>query len=76
MMRDALLFLLKVYKAGISPFLGYNCRFYPSCSDYAAEAIATHGAIKGSYLALRRVLKCHPFHEGGEDPVPPCNHSH
>jgi hypothetical protein len=56
--------------------MGNNCRFFPSCSTYAQEAIATHGALKGSYLALLRVTRCHPWHEGGEDPVPPCSHPH
>jgi putative membrane protein insertion efficiency factor len=50
--------------------LGPRCRFYPSCSSYGLEAIQLHGAAKGSYLTLRRLLKCHPFHEGGIDPVP------
>ncbi len=76
MMRNAVIFLLRAYKLCISPFLGYHCRFYPSCSDYAQEAIATHGVIKGSYLAIRRLSRCHPWHEGGEDPVPPCTHTH
>ncbi len=75
-MRHVLLFLLRAYKLCISPFLGNHCRFYPSCSEYAAEAIRTHGAVKGSYLAMRRLSKCHPWHEGGEDPVPPCTHTH
>ncbi|WP_395826393.1 membrane protein insertion efficiency factor YidD [Collimonas sp.] len=70
-MKMPLLFLLRLYKLGISPFLGQNCRFYPSCSDYAAEAIRTHGALKGSMLAGRRLCKCHPWHPGGVDPVPP-----
>ena len=50
--------------------LGSNCRFYPSCSSYSLEAISRHGAIIGSYLTLKRVLKCHPYHQGGIDPVP------
>jgi putative membrane protein insertion efficiency factor len=75
-MRRLLIFLISCYKACLSPFLGNNCRFYPSCSDYAQEAIAAHGIIKGSYLAVLRVSRCHPWHEGGEDPVPPCSHSH
>ncbi|MFC5473261.1 membrane protein insertion efficiency factor YidD [Paraherbaspirillum soli] len=70
-MKMSLLFLLRLYKLGISPFLGQNCRFYPSCSDYAAEAIRTHGALKGSLLAGVRLCKCHPWHAGGLDPVPP-----
>ncbi len=75
-MQRILITFLKVYKACLSPFLGNNCRFYPSCSDYAQEAVATHGALKGSYLALRRLGKCHPWHEGGVDQVPPCSHTH
>ncbi|MDD2739053.1 MAG: membrane protein insertion efficiency factor YidD [Methylomonas lenta] len=69
-MRFLLITLIKVYKYFISPLLGPSCRFYPSCSSYGLEAIQLHGAAKGSYLTLRRLLKCHPFHEGGIDPVP------
>ena len=70
-MKRALLALLRAYKLCISPFLGQNCRFFPSCSDYAREAIAAHGAVKGSVLAGWRLCKCHPWHCGGLDPVPP-----
>lgn len=66
-----LLLLLKGYKLGISPFLGQHCRFFPSCSDYAHEAILNHGAVRGSLLAGRRLCKCHPWHTGGIDLVPP-----
>jgi hypothetical protein len=69
-MKTVLLLLLRAYQLGISPFLGQNCRFYPSCSQYAAEAIREHGALKGGMLATRRVCKCHPWHPGGVDPVP------
>jgi putative membrane protein insertion efficiency factor len=69
-MKTLLLLLLRAYKLGISPFLGQNCRFYPSCSDYAAEAVREHGALHGSALAARRLCKCHPWHPGGLDPVP------
>ncbi|MGJ0492928.1 MULTISPECIES: membrane protein insertion efficiency factor YidD [Methylobacter] len=69
-MRFILITLIKFYKYFISPLLGNNCRFYPSCSAYALEALQLHGAIIGSYLTLRRLSKCHPFHEGGIDPVP------
>jgi putative membrane protein insertion efficiency factor len=69
-MQFLLIILIKFYKYFISPLLGDRCRFYPSCSSYSLEAIQLHGALKGSYLALRRVLKCHPFNEGGIDPVP------
>ena len=75
-MRRLLITILSVYKACISPLLGNHCRFYPSCSSYAMDAIEAHGVIKGSYLTLKRLGKCHPWHEGGVDPVPPCNHTH
>lgn len=75
-MRRLFIVLIDCYKLLLSPFLGNHCRFYPSCSSYARDAIATHGAIKGSYLATRRLLRCHPWHEGGVDPVPPCQHNH
>ena len=75
-MRRLLIFFFSFYKACLSPFMGNNCRFYPSCSSYAQEAIDTHGAMKGSYLTLLRVTRCHPWHEGGEDPVPPSPHRH
>ncbi|MCS6763271.1 MAG: membrane protein insertion efficiency factor YidD [Candidatus Protistobacter heckmanni] len=63
--------LIRAYKLAVSPYLRKNCRFYPSCSDYAAQAIAAHGPAKGSWLAARRICRCHPFSEGGVDPVPP-----
>jgi len=63
--------LIRIYQLAISPLLGQHCRFYPSCSSYAIQAIETHGAIKGSWLAITRLSKCHPFHPGGVDPVPP-----
>ncbi|OYV18026.1 MAG: hypothetical protein CG441_1275 [Methylococcaceae bacterium NSM2-1] len=65
-----LIAIIKFYKYFISPLLGSNCRFYPSCSSYSLEALQNHGAIIGSYLTLKRLLKCHPFHQGGIDPVP------
>jgi putative membrane protein insertion efficiency factor len=70
-MKAVLLLLLRGYKLGVSPFLGQNCRFYPSCSDYAAEAVREYGALKGGALAAKRLCKCHPWHPGGVDPVPP-----
>jgi putative membrane protein insertion efficiency factor len=66
-----MLLLLRGYKLCISPFLGQHCRFYPSCSDYAQQAIIDHGVARGSLLAGRRLCKCHPWHAGGFDPVPP-----
>jgi len=62
--------MIRLYQYLLSPLLGNNCRFYPSCSCYAQQAINDHGTLRGGYLSLRRVLKCHPFHSGGFDPVP------
>jgi len=62
--------LLRGYKRYISPLLGQNCRFYPSCSEYAMEAIRRHGHLEGGLLAARRLSRCHPLNEGGHDPVP------
>jgi hypothetical protein len=62
--------LLAAYQRVVSPLLGQNCRFHPSCSRYAIEAVAAHGVLRGGWLALRRLSRCHPFHEGGLDPVP------
>ena len=68
--RRALVRSLKFYKRNISPMLPPCCRFVPTCSEYAMEAIGKYGAVKGGYLAARRVLRCNPFHPGGYDPVP------
>ena len=65
-----LLVLIRCYKYAISPILGQNCRFYPSCSDYTAQAIEKHGALKGVHLGLKRISRCHPWNPGGFDPVP------
>jgi uncharacterized protein len=62
--------LLNAYRRFVSPLLGPRCRFYPSCSAYALEAVQVHGALRGSWLAVRRLSRCHPFHAGGLDPVP------
>ena len=62
--------LLRIYQYAISPMLGRSCRFDPSCSEYAAEALERHGPVKGLILAVRRVGRCHPWHPGGYDPVP------
>ena len=69
-MKTVLLLLLRFYRYFISPLLGRNCRFYPTCSEYAMEAVERHGALRGGWLALRRVGRCSPFHSGGYDPVP------
>lgn len=62
--------LIRFYQVGISPLIGAHCRFTPTCSQYAYIAISRYGVFKGTYLAVRRILKCHPFHDGGYDPVP------
>jgi uncharacterized protein len=68
-MRIILISLLKFYKAAVSPWLPPSCRFVPTCSEYACEAIQRHGALRGSAMGFRRLLRCHPFHAGGYDPV-------
>ena len=70
MVKKLLLLCIKFYQFFISPFLGKNCRYYPSCSAYAVEAVEKYGSLKGGLLAVKRVLRCHPFHAGGYDPVP------
>jgi len=86
-MKTLLVWCLRGYQLLLSPMLGPRCRFYPSCSNYAIEALRVHGAARGAWLAARRVGRCHPFNDGGFDPVPPkgtreshsaacgCNHS-
>jgi putative membrane protein insertion efficiency factor len=86
-MKTLLRFLLRFYQLAISPLMAPSCRFHPSCSNYALEALQVHGAARGSWLAVKRVCRCHPWNEGGVDPVPPagktnssttacgCNHS-
>ena len=69
-MKRVLIALVRGYQWVLSPFLGGACRFYPSCSDYALEALEKHGARRGLGLALRRILRCHPLNPGGLDPVP------
>lgn len=70
-MQKLLTLLIRGYRYLISPWLGNHCRFYPSCSHYALDAIEHHGALRGSWLAGARLLRCHPWHPGGYDPVPP-----
>jgi uncharacterized protein len=69
-MKIILLWLIRGYRRFVSPLFLPSCRFQPTCSQYAIEAIATYGSIKGSRLAIARILRCHPFHPGGYDPVP------
>jgi len=66
---------IRVYQLALSPYIGRQCRFHPTCSNYAAEAIEGFGVVRGSALAIRRLLRCHPFHPGGFDPVPPAKES-
>ena len=69
-MQKTLIFVIRSYQYLISPWLGDHCRYYPSCSHYAVTALHTHGVTRGGWLALRRLARCHPWHEGGFDPVP------
>ncbi len=69
-MKTVLIALLRFYRYAISPMLGRNCRFHPTCSEYAIEAIRRHGALRGGWMAAKRVGRCHPFNPGGYDPVP------
>ena len=72
-MRKLLIALIRFYQSAISPYLGRNCRFHPTCSSYAIQALQQHGLVKGAWLALKRLLKCQPFHSGGVDFVPPAS---
>ena len=65
-----LIWLVRAYQLLISPFVPPSCRFHPTCSHYAIEALRRHGAFKGLWLAVRRIMRCHPWHPGGHDPVP------
>ena len=79
MPKSFILFLLRGYKLLISPLLGQRCRFYPSCSTYTMQAVERFGALRGSWLGVRRIARCHPLNPGGVDPVPevyPCGHRH
>jgi putative membrane protein insertion efficiency factor len=69
-MKKLIVLCIRFYQKNISPLSPPSCRFTPTCSHYALEAVMIHGAFKGTYLAIRRILKCHPFHKGGYDPVP------
>ncbi|MCI0505283.1 MAG: membrane protein insertion efficiency factor YidD [Gammaproteobacteria bacterium] len=69
-MQKLLITMIKSYQYLLSPYLGTHCRYYPSCSHYALTAVKEHGTLKGLSLTIRRVSRCHPWHEGGYDPVP------
>lgn len=69
-MSKIAILLIRMYKMLISPLLPPSCRFYPTCSQYAIEAFNKHGFMKGFFLSFKRIMKCHPFHPGGFDPVP------
>lgn len=79
-MSRILIFIIKIYQTALSPFLPSSCRFYPTCSHYAVEALETHGFFYGTYLSAYRIIRCNPFNKGGLDPVPPkhqcTNHVH
>ena len=75
-MRKLLIGLIQVYRYLLSPVLGPSCRYLPTCSQYAQEAIEIHGVFRGSWLAIKRVGSCHPWHEAGYDPVPGSEHRH
>jgi putative membrane protein insertion efficiency factor len=75
LVKRGLVFFIGVYQRFLSPLLPKRCRFYPSCSEYAKEAILWHGPLRGGWLAIRRLLRCGPWHPGGYDPVPPRNSS-
>jgi putative membrane protein insertion efficiency factor len=75
-MRWLLILPIRIYRYLISPLLGNNCRFHPSCSCYAETAVQRFGLLRGGWLALKRILRCHPWHEGGFDPVPDEPHKH
>jgi hypothetical protein len=76
MMRWLCLKLIRFYQVAISPWLPPSCIYTPTCSQYALEAIQQHGVLRGGWLAVRRIARCHPFARGGYDPVPPASHAH
>ena len=69
-MRALILHMIRFYQRAFSPLLGNNCRFHPSCSQYTYEAVERYGAVQGTWMGLRRICRCHPWHQGGFDPVP------
>ena len=79
-MKRVLIFFVRIYQYTLSPMLGQRCKYYPSCSSYAIDALREHGAVRGTGMAAWRLLRCNPFSNGGYDPVPPrhrgCEHDH
>ena len=78
-MQKILIGLIKIYQKTLSLFIGGECRFYPTCSQYSIEAIQQHGSLKGSWMMIKRIARCHPLNPGGVDKVPPapqCGHKH
>ncbi|MBQ1907230.1 MAG: membrane protein insertion efficiency factor YidD [Firmicutes bacterium] len=69
-MKKAIIFLVRMYQVNVSPFTGAHCRFRPTCSQYFIEAVEKYGAVRGSWLGIKRILRCHPGNPGGYDPVP------
>jgi len=69
-MKTVLLALIRAYRLVLSPWIGRQCRYTPTCSEYASEAIERHGSLRGTRMGMRRIARCHPWHEGGFDPVP------
>ena len=69
-LRALILHIIRFYQRALSPLLGNNCRFHPSCSQYTYEAVKRYGAAQGTWMGLRRICRCHPWHQGGFDPVP------
>ena len=74
-MKKAVIKVIRIYQLVLSPTLGGNCRFQPTCSQYAIDAVNEHGVFKGVFLSMKRLAKCHPFHPGGFDPVNKCSNS-
>lgn len=75
-MRTILILLIKAYRLTLSPFIGGQCRFHPTCSCYTEQAIEHHGPLRGSWLGIKRIARCHPWHDGGIDYVPGTEHLH
>ena len=69
-MKRAVVFLVKLYQVNVSPYIGAHCRFRPTCSEYFIQAVERYGALRGSFLGIKRILRCHPGNPGGYDPVP------